>query len=212
MASLRELAEHSLQGYWHRKIPDADIRFALQTGIAPGDVHLLRTFSSRRYLLLVRCPRRAGLALQGVLDPKPAGLKGTSSEASGTLPDATGRLVVSDIDPMSLWKGTAAGWERIPCPGPSGASASWGSEEANRIMMELLPKMTAPFQHGCQDDWDSPDNPGVKRAAKGGEPQFAAFFNGTAKHLPSSGDFFAFHDQQGLAPRYDAKTGDYTRG
>jgi hypothetical protein len=208
--TFRELAEGSLQDRWRGKIPDADIMFAMQTGIAPGDVNVLRTFSARRYLFVVRCPKRAGLALQGVLAPKPAGVKGKSSEASGTLKDNGGRLVVSDIDPMSLWKGTDRGWVRVPCGGPSGTSGSWGSEEADRVMQELLPKMTAPFQHGCQDDWRSKDNPGVKQSAKGEEPQFAAFLNGTAKHLPSCGDFFAFHTQQGIVPPYDPKTGAYT--
>lgn len=208
--TFRELAEGSLRDKSRGKIPDADIRFAMQTGIAPNDVHVLRTYSARRYLFIVRCPKRTGLALQGVLPPKPAGVYGAkSSDASGTLHDNSGRLVVSDIDPMSLWKWSTAGWVHVPCGGPTATSGSWGSEEANRIMHELLPKMTAPFQHGCQDDWKSKDNPGVKRNAKGEEPHFAAFFNGTAKHLPSTGDFFAFHTQQGITPPYDPKTGDY---
>lgn len=207
--TFRELAEGSLQNRWHGKIPDGDIRFAMLTGIAPSDVHVLRTFSARRWLLVVRCPKRAGLVLQGVLAPKPAGVKHKSSDGSGTLYDDGGRLVVSDIDPMSLWKGTARGWEHVPCGGPSGTSGSWGSDEADRVMQELLPRMTAPFQHGCQDDWQSTDNPGVKRNAKGEEPQFAAFLNGTAKHLPSKADFFAFHRQQGITPPYDPDTGAY---
>ena len=199
---LRDVAESSLvHNKWRGRVSDADIQFALQTGMSALDVQLLREYSARRYLLIVRCPNRAGMVFQGVLAPKPAGIYDKkSSPVSGTLQLDDRRVVVSDYDLMSIWRGTPGGWEKVFCPGPQKAGEWWGSEKAEAIIRELLPKMESPFDHGCQDDFHSKKNPGV------GETQrFAAFLNGTTKYLGSRAALKAFSEQQKIAFPYDGE-------
>ena len=59
------------------------------------------------------------------------------------------------------------------------------------------------LQHGCQDDFHSPRNPGVK------QDHFAAFIEGRLQLLPNPQACAAFYQQQGLAWPYDA-AGRYT--
>ena len=196
---LRDIAESSLAERWRGRASEADIQFALQTGMSAPDIRLLRKFSEGRYLLLVRCPNRAGMVFQGVLPPKPAGIYDKkSSPVSGTLQLDDRRMVVSDYDLMSIWQGTPFGWQKVFCPGPESKGGWWGSSEADRILRELLPQMDSPFDHGCQDDFHSKKNPGV-----GESQRFAAFFNGATKYLGSRAALRDFHEQQGIDYPYD---------
>ena len=203
--SLRDLAESSLVDRWRGRVAEADIQFALQTGMSALDVQLLRKFSEGRYLLIIRCPNRAGMVLQGVLPPKPAGIYDKkSSPISGTLQLDDRRMVVSDYDLMSIWQGTPFGWQKVFCPGPQMKGAWWGSSEADRILRELLPKMESPFDHGCQDDFHSKKNPGV-----GASQRFAAFIDGATKYLGSRAALAELHAQLGIEYPYDGE-GKYT--
>ena len=199
---LRDIAESSLvNNRWRSRVSDADIQFALQTGMSGLDVRLLREFSGGGYLLIVRCPNRAGMVFQGVLPPKPAGIHDKKSSAdSGTLQLDDGRMVVSDYDLMSLWQRVGEEWRKVYCPGPEAPGAWWGSTEADRIIKALLPEMESPFDHGCQDDYHSTKNPGV-----GERQRFAAFVNGTSKYLGSRQALADFHAQQKIAWPYDGQ-------
>ena len=202
---LRDIAESSLVDRWRGRVSDADIQFALQTGMSALDVQLLRKFSEGRFLLIVRCPNRAGMVFQGVLPPKPAGIYDKkSSPVSGTLQLDDRRMVVSDYDLMSIWQGTPIGWQKVFCPGPEMKGGWWGSATADRILRELLPKMASPFDHGCQDDFRSKKNPGV-----GESQRFAAFIDGTTKYLGSRAALKEFHERHELAYPYD-DGGKYT--
>lgn len=202
-ASFRDIAETSLMSCLRGRVPERDIQFALQTGISPLDVQLLRT-SFPRHLIIVRCPKRAGLVLQGVLDPKPQGLAGKTSQDSATMQLADGSLVVSDIDLLSIWRGAGARWEKVFTPGPPKGGGWWGSSEAQRLMDHLLPRMQAPFDHGCNDDYHSAGNQGLSPTGT-----YAAFFHEQARLLPSLAAVRAFYEQQGLQAPYDA-AGKYT--
>ena len=203
-APLREIAETSLIGRWRGRVPEQDVQFALRSGMSALDVMLLRTYSAGRYLLVVRCPKRVGMLFQGVLQPKGQNDKAKTSDLSGTLVTGDGRLLVSDYDLMSVWQGRGDGWAKIFCPGPTAQTTYWGTPEAERMMTALLPRMESPFDHGCQDDYRSPKNPGV-----GATQRFAAFFNGTAKYLENGAALKDFYERQRIAYPYD-DAGTYT--
>ena len=203
-APLKDIAEHGLAARWRGRVPEIDVHVALLSGMSALDVNLLRTFTASRYLIVVRCPKRAGMVFQGVLSPKPQGLYDakTSSE-TGTMQLASGQLVVSDIDLMSLWRGVGSSWEKVPCPGPPKGGDYWGHPEADRVMKQLLPRMESPFDHGCNDDFHSAKNQGVPSG------RFAAFFHNQAKYLGSPGELRDFYAQQKLHFPYDGE-GKYT--
>lgn len=204
-APLLDIAETSRISTWRGKYSEADIALARETGMTAPDIALLRTHSAGHFCIIVRCPNRKGLVLQGVLPPKPAGIYDKKSSAiSGTLQLDDGRMVVSDYDLMSVWQGHAGGWKRVFCPGPTAKGGYWGSPEAERMMRHLLPRMDSPFDHGCQDDFHSKKNPGV-----GPSQRFVAFLNGTGKYLPSRAALVEFHQKHGLEFPYDGD-GKYT--
>jgi hypothetical protein len=203
-APLREIAETSLIGRWRGRVPEQDVQFALRSGMSALDVTLLRSYSAGHYLLVVRCPKRVGMVFQGVLRPKGQGDKAKTSDVSGTLVTPDGRMLVSDYDLMSVWQGRGDGWTKIFCPGPTPQSAYWGTPEAERMMTTLLPRMQSPFDHGCQDDYLSAKNPGV-----GATQRFAAFYNGTAKYLPTGAALKEFYARQRIEFPYDDE-GTYT--
>lgn len=201
---LRDIAESSLAARWRGRVPDGDVQFALHTGMSALDVNLLRTFSAGRWLLIVRCPKRAGMVFQGVLPPKPQGLyDAKTSNETGTMQLADGRLVVSDIDLMSVWQGAGDRWEKVFTPGPPRGGGWWGSEKADRIMRQLLPRMQSPFDHGCNDDFRSAKNQGVTSG------RFAAFMDGAARYLGSPAALRAFYAEQKIDFPYDSD-GKYT--
>jgi hypothetical protein len=197
-APLRDIAESSLVSRWRGRVPEQDVQFALRSGMSALDVNLLRTYSAGHFLLIVRCPKRAGMLFQGVLPPKGQGDKAKTSEISGALVTGDGRLLVSDYDLMSVWQGRGDGWVRIFCPGPTAQTVYWGTPEAQRMMTALLPRMQSPFDHGCQDDYLSAKNPGV-----GATQRFAAFYNGTARYLASGEALKAFYAEQRIEYPYD---------
>jgi len=209
---LRDIAELSKANLWRGAVPEIDVQFALQTGMSARDVNLLRTFSaggaggSGRHLLVVRCPKRAGLVFQGVLPPKPQGIYDKkTSNISGTMNVSGGQLVVSDIDLMSIWRGNGERWEKVFCPGPPPGGDYWGTAEADQIMKALLPKMDAPFDHGCNDDFHSQKNQGVESG------RYAAFFNGIHKSLGSPAELRDFYNQQGIGASFPyGRDGKYT--
>lgn len=80
---------------------DADIEIALDSGMHPSDVKVMREYAGEKDRLLVfRCPNLEHLGLHGRLPPKPA----SYSDPKGS-PERDARPAkVSDYDMMSAWR------------------------------------------------------------------------------------------------------------
>ena len=65
-------------------------------------------------------------------------------------------------------------------------------------MVELNGRLVSKIQHGCQDDYHSAKNPGVKSS-----DHFSAFQVGLATHLPGPSACAAFYVERGISWPYD---------
>lgn len=114
---------------------------------------------------------------------------------STTLTDVTidAALFVSDYDLMGVWHKWHGAWQRIRVAAQGGAKrGSYGSEAAE-LLRRMNRTLVTKFQHGCQDDWNSPDNRGVKA-----DDAFAACIAGEAIFLDGAGACRAFYASRGL--------------
>lgn len=217
MPGFRELVEHSAERQWrHAGVPDADIEISRRTGINGLDVRALREFGSRGYLIVVRCPNLAARSLHGVLPPKPMHVKSKTSAESGAVGTRAvlgaggqtfaARPVVSDYDLMGIWQRKSSAWDKIHVSAANGAVRGPWLRSAMAIVRDLNSLLVSRIQHGCQDDFESSQNPGVNP----GKDHFVAFWSGLARHLANTGECADFYAKQGLVWPYDAATGKYT--
>ena len=113
----------------------------------------LRQFTAKEQLLIIiRCPKPNAAAFHGTLDPKNVNTK-AKTNATGTVRDANGHLMVSDYDMMSVWRYTGTGYQKIfvsALDPPGAPRGNWGPE-AVRIVRAMNAVLISKIQHGCQD-------------------------------------------------------------
>lgn len=194
---IQELVEFNREQEWERSgVAEEDVRFSRFCGMDARDVAVFRRCSSRRYLIVVRCPKLTARPWHGVLPPKPLATKDKTG-SSGVVVTAAKRIFVSDYDLMSVWKGAPGEYRKIFISASGGAARGHWSMEAQALVLEMNASLVSRIQHGCQDDYHSPKNPGV--AAK---DHFAAFHDGISTYLPTAAECARFYERMGLAWPY----------
>ncbi len=203
--SMQELIEHQREDEWRKAgVSEADIRFSALSGMDARDVRAFREYSRRGLLLVVRCPKLAARVWHGVFPPKNMNIK-TKTGSSGTV-DHNQKVFVSDYDLMSIWRRGAQGWEKVFVSAANGARQGPWSVEARDLVLHLNHTLISKIQHGCQDDYQSPNNPGLKAG-----DHFAAFYGGMAEHFSNTMSCETFYARQGLRWPYDS-SGRYLNG
>ncbi len=211
--SIQEILEAKAEEEWRRQgVPEQDIKFSRLSGMDAGDIRGFREFTARHpgYLIMVRCPKLTARPHYGTFQPKPGyaakdrfgnpAKSGTSGllvyHGEVELPDGTKidreKLFVSDYDLMSVWERNVTGFEKVVVSAKDGRKKGPLSPDATLIIRALNGCMESRcrIQHGCQDDWNSPENPGVKPG-----DHFAAFNVGAARHFDSpSGLGYYYYD------------------
>ncbi|MFO1250210.1 MAG: hypothetical protein U1E77_03460 [Inhella sp.] len=196
-ASLQEQLEAQREAEWRRQgVPESDVLLSRRCGMDAADIGVLRRHSQQGWLIVVRCPKVTARAHHGRFAPKPISEKAKSGD-SGLVVTAGGRILVSDYDLMCVCARSAQGWQRLPISAANGKSRGAYSEAARNFLVQLNTQLVSKFQHGCQDDYASASNPGLKPA-----DHFMAFAAGQAHYLSDPGSCEAFYRQQGLDWRY----------
>lgn len=175
-------------------IPEDDIEFSRLSGIDARDVLVFRQTSLAGLIIVVRCPKTAGRIWHGLLPPKPWAVKDKSGESGVVVTEDRG-MFVSDYDLMSVWRRDQKGWKKVVVSAAGGAASGKWQPEAIAVVVNLNKRLISRIQHGCQDDFDSPSNRGVKP-----EDQFAAFREGMPSHFDDPAALKAFYDRNGLVP------------
>jgi hypothetical protein len=209
-----ELAEWGAlaEAQWRKAgAEESDIQLSRRNGIDARDNGAFRRFTAAQGLLIVvRCPKVSARAFHGVVPPKMMAVK-TGSGADGIarasfkskLVDGTTivkeREYVSDYDLMSVWERRPGGLTKIfvspiDKPPPVDPKELWRgkfSPRAHAIVIGLNKVLVSRIQHGCQDDWNSVNNRGVKA-----DDHFTAFFHGHPHYLSSpaaTASFYGLH-------------------
>jgi len=195
-------------------VPQRDIALSRLCGIDARDVRTFREYSAKGLLIVVRCPKVTARAWHGLIPPKPISLKDKSGD-SGVVAERTRKLPsgeeltekipmrVSDYDLMSLWRHGGAGWRKVLASAANGADRGPYSAEATALIKELNRGLVSRIQHGCQDDYCSPKNPGVKMG-----DHFATFCHGVAAHHANPTVCKLFYERNTLVWLY-GPTGAY---
>ena len=183
-------------------VPQRDIDLSRRCGIDAMDVRIFREFSGKGFLIVVRCPKVTARAWHGLIPPKPISMKDKSG-SSGVAVKESGKMLVSDYDLMSIWRRDGAGWRKVFASAANGASRGRYSAEATAIIKALNQSLVSRIQHGCQDDYCSPHNPGVKLA-----DHFATFCQGVGKHHANPAVCQSFYERNKLVWLY-GPTGAY---
>ena len=203
--TIQETMEHKREVEWRNAgISEGDIEFSRLCGIDGRDILTLRQASSAGLLIVVRCPKLAARAWHGLLPPKPWAVK-EKTGTSGVAVTPDGEMVVSDYDLMSLYKRAGAGWKKIFASAANGASHGKWEANAVALFVELNKRLVSRLQHGCQDDYQSVGNRGIRA-----DDHFAAFHDGLASHLSTPIECAAFYWRNGLKWPYDA-SGRYVK-
>jgi len=206
LGKIFDAVAHAKENEWRRAgTSPENIAFARSTGMDARDIATLRLFASQeRILIAVRCPKATARAWHGAFGAKTGATKAKSGD-SGLAVGKSGRIMVSDYDLMSVWKQAGAGFTRIPVTAmePGAKRGRW-SPEATRLIRALNGRLITRIQHGCQDDWQSADNPGVKDTDR-----FAATNQGAFQFLSSPSACAAYYRDHGLDWPYDS-SGSYT--
>ena len=205
MATIQELFEGDREAEWRRAgVPEADIAFSRKSGIDGRDVRAFREFSRENVLIIVRNPKVTARAWHGNVPPKNITTKDKTG-SSGVVVTASGRILVSDYDLMSVWRTEASPPAKVFISAADGAARGKWSEEAVKLIVRLNARLVSKIQHGCQDDFHAEKNPGVSPT-----DHFSAFQRGLATHLPNRTTCADYYAKQGLAWPYDAD-GKYRR-
>jgi len=142
-----------------------DLLASRATGFDACDVLQLRLLTHEIPVLLVfRCPKLAARGLHGIAPAKTARVKEKTGESGGVV-DKHGRIYVSDYDLMCVYRLDTAGWGRPTKLMASGIDPSKPrsplSREASDLFRRINRRLVTKLQHGAQDDWASPANPGI---------------------------------------------------
>jgi len=214
---IQEIIEGNREAEWRRAgVPEADIEFSRKTGMDASDVHALRKFSTSGILVVVRCPKVTARAHHGVFPPKPMAVKDKPEAkgkqgrtgSSGLVVTQDHSIYVSDYDLMCIWRLEASGPVKVFASAAHGKARGRWPREAQATVKAINGRLESKFQHGCQDDFDNPDNRGLKR-----DDQFAAFYDGVSEFLPSQAEYRHFYEKQhGLKPWPYSEDGSYRVG
>jgi len=207
-------------------IDAADIALARKAGMLPADVAAFRAFTSAApgWCIVVRCPKPATYAWQGLL-PAKIGAIGKKSGESGVVsihklrrnPDGAplfrdgepmidAAVYVSDYDLMGVWHAWQDGWQRFRITAAGGVKRGSYGNAAAEMLRRLNRTLTTKIQHGCQDDWISAENRGVKA-----DDGFAGFRRGEGLFLDGAASCRSYYVQNGLGPfPYDPVSGGFT--
>jgi hypothetical protein len=201
--TIQELLEFKREEEWRRAgVPEEDIEFSRVSGMDGRDVRAFREFTRRGLLIVVRCPKVAARAHHGIFRPKTKVTQQKTGD-SGLVVTET-KILVSDYDLMSIWQRGLKGFEKIFISAEAGASHGRWTPQARHLIAELNRHLASRIQHGCQDDYDSPRNPGVKAG-----DHFAAYHVGSAELLKDMFECERYYAGLGLAWPYDHLTGKY---
>lgn len=178
---------------------ESDIRFSRLCGIDPRDVRVFKEFTKRGYLIVVRCPKLTALGKHGLFPAKPASWSETEtkSHANG-LAFKDGQIRVSDYDLMSVWKAKGKGFEKIFVSAVNGQKRGPFSKVAKDLVVALNKNLVSKIQHGCQDDYNSPANRGVRDW-----DNYVAFKHGVSYFLLGSKKCHAFYKKAEIQWPYD---------
>ena len=182
---------------YEAKAADADgldLLPSARSGMDARDIMHLREFTAERSLpIVVRCPKPNARAFHGTLPAKTFATK-TKTNDTGTVFGHGGTPMVSDYDMTSAWKpdNHAFGKIHISALQPGAARSRW-SAEARDLVRDMNMFLVTKLQHGCQDDFPSPNNPGVKMA-----DHFPAIRTGDGVYLPDPVCCENFYRAQGL--------------
>jgi len=203
--TIQELLEYKREEEWRREgVPERDIEFSRLSGMDGRDVRAFRQFTTGGLLIVVRCPKVTARPHHGVFRPK---TKATEQKTgSSGLAVTKGRIFVSDYDLMSVWQNSSRGFVKIFISAGGGASRGRYTQQARELIAEMNKHLVSRLQHGCQDDYDSPKNPGVKAG-----DHFAAYLAGAAEHLVDMYECERYYRKLGLPWLYD-NAGKYVGG
>jgi len=219
--TIQDILEGKAEENWRRKgVSEEDIKFSRLSGMDAGDIRGFRKFTRKHpgYLIIVRCPKLTARPHYETFQSKPgyaavdrdgdhpkSGTSGLLVYKGQTLqPDGTkapkDKLFVSDYDLMSVWRRGAKGFEKISVSAEGGRKRGRYTPDATVVIRELNWSMESRsrIQHGCQDDWNSADNPGVKPG-----DHFAAFNVGTAEHFDGPMELGIYYNKLNLPFPYD---------
>lgn len=220
--SIQEILEGKAEENWRRKgVPEGDIQFSRVSGMDAGDIRGFRKFTAKHpgYLIVVRCPKLTARPHYNTFQSKPgyasvdrdkkpaksgtSGLlvyKGEQLQVDGTKAPKD-KLFVSDYDLMSVWRRGAKGFEKISVSAKDGHKRGEFTPDATVVIRELnwCMESRSRIQHGCQDDWNTADNPGVKAG-----DHFAAFNLGAAEHFDSPNGLSIYYGKLQLSWPYDS--------
>lgn len=194
-------------------VSQSAIDFSKLTGIDPMDVQTLERASADGLVIITRCPRIEALAYHGTFPAKPMRLKAKSDPATGlaTGPGGAravdrileGRQFVSDYDLMCVW-GAGDPPKKYFVSAWNGADRGAYPPESRRILQKLNRTLVSRLQHGCQDDFVHPKNPGLKPTET-----FAAFHYGRKAFLRSPAACKALYEQLHIGPWLYDDAGNY---
>ncbi len=202
-ASIQELMEHAREMEARAAgTSENDIRASRQCGIDARDVQTLRDYAGERELLIiVRCPKTTARAWHGIFPGKNIATKEKTGDSGVVVKSGRHgtRIMVSDYDLMSVWKREGKGYEKVAITAlkPGAPRGKW-SPVAVDLIRGLNRVLVTRIQHGCQDDWRSASNPGVKPG-----DHFAAFEREQYFYLPNPAACGAFYRSRGLSWPYD---------
>ena len=204
-------------------VPERDIDLSRRCGIDARDVRTFREESTKGLLLVVRCPKTSARAWHGLIPPKPISFKDpsgpsgvaglpqhskdnqllSSADTERNQPAQSLKMYVSDYDLMSLWRHGGQGWRKIFASAAHGRQRGPYPGEATLILKQLNKRLVSRIMHGCQDDYCSQDNRGVKPG-----DHFTAFCDGRGEYLPTVAVCKSFYERNKLPWLY-SETGAY---
>ncbi|MCG8317215.1 MAG: hypothetical protein MI976_28680 [Pseudomonadales bacterium] len=190
-------------------------------GFHPDDIDAFVHFTAEEQCLIIsRCPNPLARGLHGRMKAKPEDCKGKTTHGYIRVVDKEGRgdVRVSDYDLMCFYqypKGSAdkpskvhfsargiggdtdirfddAGYMLIP-------RGSW-SPLATSFLLKLNPTLKSKIQHGCQDDFNSIHNPGIKDS-----DSFIAFCKGMVTFIPNPAACIAYYREKNIHWPYEEK-------
>ena len=200
MARLGDLFELQRETEWRRAgATEQDIEHSRASGMDARDIAALRSITrSLSLCIVIRSPKAAARVWHGLLPPKTWATK-AKTNAAGVVSGHKGTLMVSDYDLRSVWRWQDNAYSKVFMSAAQGRShGSWPRESVS-LMQQLNRVLVSRLQHGCQDDFQSPLNPGVKP-----EDHFMVFDCGAATFLPDPAACARFYAEAGLAWPYDA--------
>lgn len=181
------------------RIPVQTILMAMDAGMSPHDVAFLSRYTKGAgFVIVIRCPKQAAFAYQGVLPGKPGAWWDVKSGPDG-IAHRGGLQAVSDYDMMSFWEVYGGALRKIVIGAatwdgtPTGAKTGAYTAKARDILREMNKHLKSRIQHGCQDDFASPKNPGVKDPDR-----FIAFKLGQPIYMPSRLECRNFYLMHGM--------------